>query len=367
MQQIIERKYNMTQSITIAKGQGLTQGLKAYLEKLKSEGKIEGEINISKSQWDATIHDLQGINDARLQSKAPGGSIFTGGNGTDWSKNMIVQEGTVNFSETEFNTLLKDMGVKLKTETPESLKSEETTVTTPPVTTTDSTTLTTPIVDQPPATAVQTATEPSFDAWNIKIGQGILEKAKNGETSDFSEFEDYDFVDKDTRAELKKTNDGKMTKDAYLKGLTAKVKEIFDVADTTPDGILTYEEYSTYEKSMNNKTYTQIESEIETETVPEIKLELKRSLEENLKSDLESTKNTFDLLNINNKGKSKNVIDFQEYMLSMAYLDQNKAGEIDGKVQAKEYVNKTAQLQEPTNKKTITESLQKLNTMLFGQ
>lgn len=106
----------MTQQLVIKKNEGLTHGLKAKIEELKASGKIEVNGNIyTKEHWDAAIKTFQDINDKR---KPPSKSIFTGGNGTNWHKNMIVQKGSAELSDEEINELLTSMGIKLKSEAP---------------------------------------------------------------------------------------------------------------------------------------------------------------------------------------------------------------------------------------------------------
>lgn len=102
-------------SINITKNQGLTQGLAAYAKNLKGAngGKIDAK------EWDATVKELAKIQEERKASN--GQSIFSGGSEKgDWHKNMVVQEGTVNFSDSEMKRLLATMGVnkdtKVKTE-----------------------------------------------------------------------------------------------------------------------------------------------------------------------------------------------------------------------------------------------------------
>lgn len=106
----------MTQQLVIKKNEGLTHGLKAKIEELKASGKIEVDGNIyTKEHWNAAIKTFQDINDKR---KPPSKSIFTGGNGTNWHKNMIVQKGNAELSDEEINELLTSMGIKLKSEAP---------------------------------------------------------------------------------------------------------------------------------------------------------------------------------------------------------------------------------------------------------
>ena len=104
-------------TITIQKGQGITQGLKALVDKLSQEGKAE----VGKIDWSKTIDKLSDIQKHRTDANT--NSVFRGdtppvGTGTNkninWQKNMVVDKGNIEFSDDEMQELFEAMGVKIK-------------------------------------------------------------------------------------------------------------------------------------------------------------------------------------------------------------------------------------------------------------
>lgn len=99
--------------IKIDKGQGLTQALKKYAQEQKEAGNAEISDGIfTKEEWSATIGKLKDIQAERQKNGET--SIFTGGTGNNWKKDMIVQEGEIEFSESEMKQLMGAMGVTTK-------------------------------------------------------------------------------------------------------------------------------------------------------------------------------------------------------------------------------------------------------------
>jgi len=87
--------------ITIGKGQGITQALKAMVEKNKLQ---LSDGNISKAEWNETVKVLDEIQANRKANNQA--SIF--------SKGYLVHENdNIDFTEDEMNMLYKAMGVKL--------------------------------------------------------------------------------------------------------------------------------------------------------------------------------------------------------------------------------------------------------------
>ena len=219
----------MTQSINIANGQGLTQGLKAYVEQLKKDGKIDGEVNITKAQWETTIHDLQNINDSRLKDSK--NSVFTGGNGTDWTKNMIVKKGTKEFSETEFKTLLADMGVKLNAKGTAKAGTE--------------------------ASKGDSQAE-SFDNWVQKNTQKeqahlqeykeILKKDPNAKYTDSEALkEEFKFNEAEAYNKAIKSKNTAEIEKIYKESIVKVSADYVKLYDTNKDGVIDFEEYKAKE------------------------------------------------------------------------------------------------------------------------
>jgi len=72
--------------------------------------------NITKDNWNATIAKLEEIQAARVNNSEQ--SIYTNtGEADNWSTNkMIVHEGSVEFTETELNSLYTAMGLEIPTD-----------------------------------------------------------------------------------------------------------------------------------------------------------------------------------------------------------------------------------------------------------
>ena len=93
-------------SISISKGQGLTQGLKAY-----AEAKGYDTSKISKQNWESTISRLEEIQASRVNNKQ--NSIYTDdANKSGWQGKMVVNQGNVEFSDAEVQSLFASMGLQ---------------------------------------------------------------------------------------------------------------------------------------------------------------------------------------------------------------------------------------------------------------
>jgi len=305
----------MAQSVSIASGQGLTQGLKAYVEKLKKEGKIDGDVNISQSQWDATIHDLQGINDSRVKNNDPKGSIFSGGNGSNWSTNMIVNKGAVNYSDAEMNTLLADMGVKLKAST------EPAKVAT---------------VDKKPATPSKAE---KLDNWMITNAQ----KASKGEA-----VKDFELVGPEFANDIN-NNGGKNAQKIYNGQVGAVAKDYIGLYDKfgKKDGVVDFNEYKAKEKADYKKAFPNGTMNFNDPAYQAIE------------------KKSFDNIDLNHNG----VIDPDEMTTVLGDFDKNHdpkgtagSGNINGNIRMKDYMAASALLPEDGAKAELKE----MHKLLFG-
>lgn len=97
-------------SISIGKGQGLTQGLQAYA---KAQGYDTSKI--TKENWENTITKLEYIQRDRKEENQA--SIYsTDSTKSGWQGKMVVQEGAIEFSDGEMEALLATMGLKTKAE-----------------------------------------------------------------------------------------------------------------------------------------------------------------------------------------------------------------------------------------------------------
>lgn len=93
-------------SISIANGQGLTQGLKAYAE---AQGYDTSKI--SKQNWESTISRLEEIQASRAKNNQ--NSIYTDyANKSGWQGKMVVNQGNVEFSDAEVQSLFASMGLQ---------------------------------------------------------------------------------------------------------------------------------------------------------------------------------------------------------------------------------------------------------------
>lgn len=102
---------NTNISLNITKDKGITHALKAYVQEQK-DMEISGGT-IDAKEWDATLDKLAQIQKNRQEKNEA--SIFRGGSEkADWHKNMVVDEGKIDFSQEEINELLSTMGVTLK-------------------------------------------------------------------------------------------------------------------------------------------------------------------------------------------------------------------------------------------------------------
>ena len=94
-------------SIQIGKGQGLTQALKSY-----AESKGYDVSNISKQNWVDTISTLEQIQADHKENNQ--NSIYTDVKSDKQYGNMLVHEGTVDFSDGEIQSLFNKMGLETK-------------------------------------------------------------------------------------------------------------------------------------------------------------------------------------------------------------------------------------------------------------
>lgn len=95
-------------SISIGKGQGLTHGLKTYAESLGYD-----TSKISQQNWNDTITKLEYIQRDRADENK--NSIYsTDTTKSGWQGKMVVQEGNVEFTDGEMESLLTSMGLQTK-------------------------------------------------------------------------------------------------------------------------------------------------------------------------------------------------------------------------------------------------------------
>lgn len=96
------------QSITIQKGQGITQALLELIKKQKME---MSDGSISAAEWNATIDKIVEIQESRKNDNKA--SIFTGGTDrTSGKGNFVVNPNqTIEFTKEEIESLYKAMGV----------------------------------------------------------------------------------------------------------------------------------------------------------------------------------------------------------------------------------------------------------------
>ncbi len=96
-------------TISIHKNQGLTQALKTYA--IDNNYDVTG---ITSEKWQKTIEQLEKIQKERETNNSS--SIYTNtNNGNDWHNKMVVNEGSIDFSETEITSLFTAMGLEYKT------------------------------------------------------------------------------------------------------------------------------------------------------------------------------------------------------------------------------------------------------------
>lgn len=188
----------------------------------------------------------------------------------------------------------------------------------------------------------------SFDKWGISVAKGVTQKALQGQVSDYSEFNDFDFVDEKTREKLRAENDGHMTKDAYLTGLSRVTKEFFDYADTNSDGILEEDEYSAYEVKTTQISYP----DIDLGTIKEL---------------VGQNKTAFNLLNRNRQGVGAKGIDKNEFMTGLAYMDQDKEDNLDGKITAKGFAGDSVTFANPEMSDNLSKKFRALGKLLFNE
>lgn len=101
-------------SISIGKGQGLTQGLKAYAQYLGYD-----VSKITSQNWNDTITRLEYIQRDREADNKP--SVFSTDNTkSGWQGKMVVKEGNIDFTDAEMESLLASMGLQTKAEGYES-------------------------------------------------------------------------------------------------------------------------------------------------------------------------------------------------------------------------------------------------------
>ena len=95
-------------TISIHKNQGLTQALKTYA--IDNNYDVTG---ITSEKWQKTIEQLEKIQKERETNNSS--SIYTNtNNGNDWHNKMVVNEGSIDFSETEITSLFTAMGLEYK-------------------------------------------------------------------------------------------------------------------------------------------------------------------------------------------------------------------------------------------------------------
>lgn len=97
-------------SITIGRGQGITHGLKAYAQYLGYD-----VSKITPENWNETIKRLEYIQRDRESAKQE--SIYsTDTTKSGWQGKMVVNEGKINFTDGEFESLVVSMGLQNKAE-----------------------------------------------------------------------------------------------------------------------------------------------------------------------------------------------------------------------------------------------------------
>ncbi len=164
-------------SITVKRGQGLTQAL---LQLVQKQNMVMSDGSISASEWNATVDKLAEIeNNRKSENKA---SIFSGGTEkTDWKHNYVVKpEQTIDFTKEEITQIYEAMGVSFSTETstPEA-STPETSVpqtSTPEVSTPETSS---PATSSPQTTATQTSNPVTSTPLTGEANAEITKEIKN--------------------------------------------------------------------------------------------------------------------------------------------------------------------------------------------
>lgn len=93
-------------TITIKKNKGITSGLQDYITTNKL-----GTKQITKTQWQAAIAELKRIQAERAKDKETGiyNEVSTGDK--YWHKHMVVNEGTISFTDAEMKQILNALGI----------------------------------------------------------------------------------------------------------------------------------------------------------------------------------------------------------------------------------------------------------------